>query len=84
MGYVNHEGYGTVSLAALRKARGFRVRVTEPVTIEAYLVVPEEEDPFTGANTIVREPHGRTVRDPDQRRESCGSSRGESAPTLTC
>ena len=27
MGYVNHMGYGTVSLAALRKARGFRVRV---------------------------------------------------------
>ena len=26
----NHKGYGTVSLAALRKARGFRVRVTEP------------------------------------------------------
>ena len=64
MGHVNHKGYGTVGLAALRKARGFRVRVTEPVTIEAYLVVPEEEDPFTGANTVVREPHGRTVRIP--------------------
>ena len=38
--------------------------MTEPVTIEAYLVVPEEEDPFTGADTVVREPNGRTVRIP--------------------
>jgi streptogramin lyase len=64
MGHVNHKGYGTVSLAALRRARGFRIRVREPVTIESSLVVPEEEDPFTGLATIVEDPHGRTLRVP--------------------
>ena len=57
-------GNGTVSLAGLRRARGFRLRFTEPVTVEAFLVEPREEDPFTGAARVVTAARGATVRIP--------------------
>ena len=58
------ESNGTVSLAGLRRARGFKIRFTEPVTIEGFLVEPREEDPFTGAFEVVTARRGATVRIP--------------------
>jgi streptogramin lyase len=61
---TNREGYGTVSLAGLRRARGFKIRFTEPVDVEGYLLEPREEDPFTGVAKIVTAEHGATLRIP--------------------
>ena len=61
---TNREDIGTVSLAGLRRARGFKLRFTEPVSLEAFLVEPREEDPFTGADGVVKAHGGATVRIP--------------------
>ena len=57
-----------VSLAALRRNRGFTITVREPFAMEAFLTDPGE-DPFSGADAVVTSEVGRTVRIPIARRK---------------
>ena len=64
---TNRKGYGKVSLAGLRRARGFKIHFNEPVSVEAFLVEPREEDPFTGASEVVAGGARCDGADPGQR-----------------
>jgi streptogramin lyase len=50
---VDRRGYGVVKLSALRRAKGFELRVPEPVAMEAFVVLGDEEEPFTSIERVV-------------------------------
>ena len=57
-----------VSLAALRRNRGFTITVREPFAMESFVTDPGE-DPFSGADAVVTNEGGRTVRVPISQRK---------------